>query len=411
MKVFFICLLFFPLASLSTEINHKPACKFQNECLNFATNLSTNKVYCKIRDLFIYSLKELINVSDKDFMVVFSKFLELPEITCYVHSVSPVKKSNGASYVNCDFQKQSSVVRAVCFATEKRQSLEAMAVRKSPVKMRNCTISKKFGREDIVISKKTSIVPTAEANFDYISMEEHINIASLSQVASDQLVCVKGTVKEVSCVKKVIIDGNSVDKQQCYIVDPSGFIKLVIWGSHVDTVKEGETYTFNKVRVRIAKDERYINTPKRESECVITPADPFSENLPHVEAISSTNEIVADILGVISASKNMCCVSCAKKVVIKGKLAFCENCKMSQKLGTCKSQWYARIYFEKVGVPAQRLRLTAFNDVSSKLLAICGLSQTSSEQELTEGVLEMNSVKITYDEQTNKLIDIDVVDI
>lgn len=72
----------------------------------------------------------------------------------------------------------------------------------------------------------------------------------------------------------------------------------------------GETYTFNKVRVKVGKDERYINTPKRESECVITPADPFSENLPDVEAISSTNEIVADILGVTSASKNMCCVSC-----------------------------------------------------------------------------------------------------
>ena len=66
---------------------------------------------------------------------------------------------------------------------------------------------------------------------------------------------------------------------------------------------------------------------------------------------------------------------------------------------------------KKVGVPAQRLHLTAFNDVSSKLLTICGLLQTSSEQELTESILELNSVKITYDEQTNKLIDIDVIDI
>ena len=84
-------------------------------------------------------------MSDKDFMVVLSKFLEVPEITCYVHSVSPLKKANGASYVNCDLQKESSVVRAVCFATEKRQSLEAIAAQRSPVKMRNYTISRKFG--------------------------------------------------------------------------------------------------------------------------------------------------------------------------------------------------------------------------------------------------------------------------
>ena len=62
-------------------------------------------------------------------------------------------------------------------------------------------------------------------------------------------------------------------------------------------------------------------------------------------------------------------------------------------------------------MPVQRLRLTAFNDVSGKLLTICGLLQTSSEQELAESILELNSVKITYDEQTNKLIDIDVIDI
>jgi hypothetical protein len=79
--------------------------------------------------------------------------------------------------------------------------------------------------------------------------------------------------------------------------------------------------------------------------------------------------------------------------------------------GHAKEEWYVRIYFEKVGVPEQRLRLTAFNDVSIKLLAICDLPQASSEEELTEGILELDSVFIPYDEQTNKLIDIDVIDI
>jgi hypothetical protein len=321
-----------------------------------------------------------------------------------------VKKSNGTSYINCDIQRESSVVRAVCFATEKHQSLEAMAVQKSPVKIRNYSISRKYGREDIVIGKKTSIVP-AEATFDYLSMDKNITIASLSQVAADQLVRVKGTVKDLSAVKNVIFDKNPVKKQQCYIVDPSGFIKLIIWRSHVDTVEEGETYNFEKVRVKVTKNEKYVNTPKSECECSITSADPFSESLPEVEAISATTEITANILGVTSATKSICCLSCGKKVAIKGKSAFCENCKMSQKPGACKMQWYIRIYFEKVGVPEQRLRLTAFNDVSNKLLAICDLPQTSSEEELTEGILELDSVFISYDEQTNKLIDIDVIDI
>jgi hypothetical protein len=134
--------------------------------------------------------------------------------------------------------------------------------------------------------------------------------------------------------------------------------------------------------------------------------------LPEVEAISATKEITANILGVISATKNMCCISCSKKVSMKSiKLAFCEKCKMCQKPEACRIQWQARIYFEKVGVPEQKLRLTAFNDVSNKLLAICDLPQTAEEDELNEGILELGSVCISYDEQTNKLIDIDVVDI
>lgn len=250
-----------------------------------------------------------------------------------------------------------------------------------------------------------------EVTFDYLSMDKNFTIASLSQVAADQLVRVKGTVKELSGVKNVIFDKNSVKKQQCYIVDPSGFLKLIIWGSHVNKVEEGGTYIFDKVRVKVTKSERYVNTPKSECECTITPADPFTESLPDVEAVSTISEITANILGVSNAVKSMCCFCCGKKVAMKGKLAFCESCKMCQKLESCKMQWYVRICVEKVRVPEQRLRLTAFNDVSNQLLEICNLPPTSSEEELTESILQLDTVLISFDEQTNKLIDITVVNI
>ena len=82
-------------------------------------------------------------------------------------------------------------------------------MQKSPVKIRNYAISSKYGREDIVIGRKTSIVP-AEATFDHQCVAKNISIASLSQVAADQLVCVKGTVKELTAVKNVIFDKNPI---------------------------------------------------------------------------------------------------------------------------------------------------------------------------------------------------------
>ena len=102
------------------------------------------------------------------------------------------------SHINCDIQTESSVVRAVCFAIEKHQCLEAMAEQRSSVKIQNYAISRKYGQEDIVISRKTSIVP-AEATFDHQCMDKNISITSLSQVAADQLVCVKRTNCSEEC--------------------------------------------------------------------------------------------------------------------------------------------------------------------------------------------------------------------
>ena len=39
-------------------------------------------------------------------------------IQCYVHSVSPVKTRGFSRYVNCMLQKESEVVKSVCFAVE-----------------------------------------------------------------------------------------------------------------------------------------------------------------------------------------------------------------------------------------------------------------------------------------------------
>ena len=76
-----------------------------------------------------------------------------------------------------------------------------------------------------------------------------------------------------------MFDKTSVKKQR-FIVDPSGFIKLVLYGKHTDTVEEGKVYQFKKVRVKATKNERYVNTPKNENECVISATQSFSEALP-----------------------------------------------------------------------------------------------------------------------------------
>ena len=43
-------------------------------------------------------------------------------------------------------------------------------------------------------------------------------------------------------IKKVITKGCELKKQEGYISDPSGYIKIIFWGSHSDTVQQGATF-------------------------------------------------------------------------------------------------------------------------------------------------------------------------
>ena len=128
--------------------------------------------------------------------------MALPDIECFIHSVSPLKRSHGSEYMNCDIQTASSLVKAVCFSPEKGKTLQAMALQKSPMKIKKYNISTKNGRQEVVIDRKTYLIPTTVA-FKYKGVESSSsNIASLSQVAPDQLVAVK------ACVILVIVSFN-----------------------------------------------------------------------------------------------------------------------------------------------------------------------------------------------------------
>lgn len=97
-------------------------------------------------------------VSHNSFNKKYTLFpIDTPELHCYVHSVSPLKKSGHTSYINCTLQTKSKLHRGVCFATSKQETLEAMEKQKSPVKIKNFTINNKYGTEDVVIDKNTTV--------------------------------------------------------------------------------------------------------------------------------------------------------------------------------------------------------------------------------------------------------------
>ena len=216
--------------------------------------------------------------------------------------------------------------------------MKTLAKQKSPVKVKNYTYSYKYGRKDIVITKDTILTPST-STFDYVSQDNVLSISSLTHVSADQLIAIKGHVAHLNAAKKMIIQGAEVKKQEGYINDPSGYIKIVFWGKHTDKQEEVQTYIFNEIRLRENYGQKYLNTPKRDDECTVDITEPFQEMLSKVEEVSTTEDITVLILGINNVSKNSTCASCQKKVTVIGKVASCNSCKMSQRKSLCPVHW------------------------------------------------------------------------
>ena len=223
---------------------------------------------------------------------------------------------------------------------------------------------------------------------------------------------IKGKIAHLSATKTIVIQDFPVKKQEGYIVDPSGYIKIIFWGEHVDSVTPQSTYFFSNLRMKVSQNQRYLNTPKQDNLYTMKDAEPFKEKLPDVTEISTTTETIAEILGISSVTKYNSCCSCSKKVTIKGKIAVCDNCKMTQESTNCSVKWTLRIHIQDSNQPRQKLQLHVYPDAVPKLFSICDLNANeTTEDGITETVLNLDTVKVCFDTQTRKLVDIEKINI
>ena len=61
-------------------------------------------------------------------------------------------------------------------------------------------------------------------------------------------------------MKKVSVGDSSIDKKDPFVVDPTGSIRVILWGNYCEKeVVKDNTYTFKPFRYRSNKFENYIN--------------------------------------------------------------------------------------------------------------------------------------------------------
>ena len=102
------------------------------------------------------------------------------------------------------------------------------------MKIKKVSVNKKFGNDEILLNSKSSI--NIVVKVDSFVSDEHneeaiLSISQLQKVFTDRIVTIKATIKSLSGVKKASIGESSIDKKDLTVVDPTGSIRVVLWGA------------------------------------------------------------------------------------------------------------------------------------------------------------------------------------
>ncbi|PFX12351.1 Disintegrin and metalloproteinase domain-containing protein 29 [Stylophora pistillata] len=174
-----------------------------------------------------------------------------PELEGFIYTLSPIKKANNKSktpYFDCLVQtSNASKVRAVCYETEKRITLQQAYNSKSPVKIsgvkRLPSASFSESLEECKIAKMAKITPTM--------IEFHYNPDVASSIYSVQQALDGDAYKTIDVTAKVVnkennkqaivSKGKQLLKTECVIADHTNTIALTLWEDLIDAVDCGKT--------------------------------------------------------------------------------------------------------------------------------------------------------------------------
>ena len=91
-------------------------------------------------------------------------------------------------------------------------------------------------------------------------------------------------------MKKVSVGESSIDKKDLNVVDPTGSIRVALWGDYCEKeVVKNNTHIFKRLRYRSNKFGKYINTLK-DGTCSIEDCNSFKEILAEAD-IAELSEI------------------------------------------------------------------------------------------------------------------------
>ena len=125
-----------------------------------------------------------------------------------------------------------------------------------------------------------------------------------------------------------------------------------------------------------------------------------------VSMVAST--INGKIIGFLQINNSIGCISCRKKVVLNKDsedLGQCKDCKLTQIILSCGTQWYMRILVQSSTNPSEQHRLTLYHQQIQELITHMKLDLNLNSVSKTDMTLlkESKAMNITYNSHSNKV--------
>lgn len=274
-----------------------------------------------------------------------------------------------------------------------------------------------------MILKQTKISPAEPESIqfqysDSLTSTGFVTIAALEKLAAEQLISVKAQVAKISGTKKLQTQyqGTLHKKLSLGIPQPpsSSFFGKII---NVNTLTLNKTYEFKNLRLKLSKNEKYLNTATGE-EFVFIEIMPVEQPCANIEENVNeltTKQISGKILGSHQAESTLSCISCKSKVIPnpeQEEMRHCESCKLIQLIDSCHSVWYMHLLVQPTDDTNQKLCLDFNNQLVKKLISILVPKinpEQASQKDISLLILKRNkTLNISYDTITFKVIEIDL---
>lgn len=208
--------------------------------------------------------------------------------------------------------------------------------KKLPVQLKDCDIQlNPYSKSLEVLIKGYTKITQSKTNFE---IEDPNTIGSktisLSQLPdTEQYDKVNVTVKILEVGSPLTVNTGK-QKQDIVIADSSGTATLTVWEKDIDKFKMLESYSIQRLIVRIFNETHYLSLPET---AVVTHIDDIEGVSKVIDAPPEPQLENAQICGVKEFKLNLSC-STGKVIPVSSTIGECQKCCMKMKMLHCKQE-------------------------------------------------------------------------